>query len=112
MMRPWLQLAITFVVAISLVAAPCKNCQPKPQAETKDCGHDCCPKPKPQQSESCGWQPAAFDAVEAKSDLVIDTPAILPAAAAARQPVFSSIRPVLRSALRSHAPPSLAVLRI
>jgi hypothetical protein len=90
MMRPWLQLAITFAIALSLVAAPCKNCQPKPQAETKDCGHDCCPKPKPQQTESCGWQPAAYDAVETKSDISIDTPAVLPARVLVELPVSES----------------------
>ena len=112
MMRPWLQLAITFVVAISLVAAPCKNCQPKPQAETKDCGHDCCPKPKPQPSESCGWQPAAFDAVETKSDITIDAPAVLPVLASVELPVSESHQQHLQAANPHPVSRSITLLRI
>jgi len=112
MLRPWLQLAITFIVAVSLVAAPCKNCQPKAQTETKDCGHDCCPKPKPQKSESCSWQPAAFDAVESKSDLVIDAPAVLPALAAIELTAAGSIQSNIPSVAPPPGPLSPTVLRI
>ena len=112
MMRPWLQLAITFVVAISLVAAPCRNCQPKPQTETKDCGHDCCPKPNPRQPESCGWQPAAYDAVEAKSDITLDVPAVLPAPPALEQPLTEPVQPSAVLMVQPHSPPAPSVLRL
>jgi len=111
MTRPWLQLAITFLIALSLVAAPCRNCQPKTQADSKQAGHDCCPKPKPQKSESCTWQPAAYDAVEAKSDITIDAPAILPALAAIELPAAESVQPTVLSLVRPPGPPLLTVLR-
>lgn len=112
MPRPWLQLAITAVVALSLVAAPCKNCQPKQQTQPASPAHDCCPKPKPQQPESCSWQPAAYDAVEAKAGFTFDAPAIAAAPdvielhLAGPLPAAPQTRPV------SHEPPALTPLRI
>lgn len=83
MLRPWRQLAITFLVGLSLVAAPCKHCQPKVEPQVPASGHDCCPKPKPAPApaptDSCQWQPAAYDAVETKAGVYVDTPAIVPA---------------------------------
>ena len=111
MMRPWLQLAITFFVTISLLAAPCRNCQPKSQTDAGQSGHDCCPKPTPQNSEPCAWQPAAYDAVEAKSDITIDAPAVLPALAAIELPAAESIQPTILSLAQPPGPPLLTVLR-
>jgi len=112
MMRPWLKLAVAFGIALSLIAAPCRNCQPKVQTETKDCGHDCCPKPKPQKTESCAWQPAAYDAVETKSDVHIGSPALLPAPAAIELPFTALVRPTVPPVSPAHGPPSIAILRI
>ena len=112
MLSAWAKVVVAFGLCLSLVAAPCKNCQPKPQAETKDCGHDCCPKPKPQQTESCGWQPAAFDAVETKSDITLDAPAVLPVLASVELPVSESRQLLLQATNPPPVSRSITLLRI
>ena len=112
MLRPWLQLAVTALVALSLVAAPCKNCQPKQQSQPAAPAHDCCPKPQPQKSESCAWQPAAYDAVEAKADIGIDAPAIMAAPATIELHPAGPLRVNTQALPFSPSPPTLTALRI
>jgi hypothetical protein len=65
-MNRWLKLLGGLAMSVALIAAPCKNCEPKPaKSQPQNCGHDCCPKPKPEQ-QSCKWQPADYAASEAK----------------------------------------------
>jgi hypothetical protein len=60
----WARLLATVGLAVAMLGAPCRNCAPKEDPKPA-CGHDCCPKPKPHEnSKSCSWQPAGFDAVE------------------------------------------------
>lgn len=67
-MLRWLQLLTSFALSVALVAAPCKNCEPKPaKARPQHCQHDCCPKPRPEQP-ACKWQPADYAAIEAKQE--------------------------------------------
>jgi len=47
-------------VAVSLVAAPCKACQPEKAPQS----HDCCHKQSPEQKSPCSWQPSDVDAVD------------------------------------------------
>lgn len=106
MLPAWAKLAAALTLSLALVAAPCKNCQPKPQpAEQKDCGHDCCPKPKPAQ-KSCSWQPADYDAVEKAKDTSAAVPALvaLTQAPLALAPLPSSL-PQDRPALDPSPPP-------
>jgi len=112
MSRPWLQLAITFLVSLSLVAAPCRNCQPKQQSHSTAPAHDCCPKPKPQKSEPCAWQPAAYDAVESKAVTAIEAPAVPVQLTATELPYSGPVQPLIPSFTPSSSPPSLTVLRI
>ncbi|MBI5086373.1 MAG: hypothetical protein HZB13_17480 [Acidobacteria bacterium] len=67
MASKWLKLGAILLLSLSMVAAPCRNCQPKPET-AKNCGHDCCPKPKPAHNpqKSCSWQPAGDAALETK----------------------------------------------
>jgi len=53
-----------------MLGAPCRDCFPRADAKAP-CGHDCCPKPKPDNDgKPCSWQPAGFDALEtAKAQL-------------------------------------------
>lgn len=63
-----LKFLAALALSLSLVAAPCGNCQPKPADEqAQQCNHDCCPKPKPEKT-ACKWQPADYAAVEAKQE--------------------------------------------
>ncbi|MBI5281237.1 MAG: hypothetical protein HY858_06090 [Candidatus Solibacter usitatus] len=107
----WLKLGAVLLLSLSMVAAPCRNCQPK-QETAKHCGHDCCPKPKPVHGpeKSCSWQPAGDAAVEgkdAKQDLAITPPgaaAGLPASVdlpAPHQPVL------LANVILAASPPPL-----
>ncbi|HEY3444471.1 MAG TPA: hypothetical protein VGK29_27215 [Paludibaculum sp.] len=112
MLRPWLQLAITSLVALSLVAAPCKNCQPKQQSQPTAPAHDCCPKPQPQKSESCSWQPAAYDAVEAQADIAIDVTAIVAVTATIELHLAGPLPVTIQALPFSPSPPTLTALRI
>lgn len=65
-MNRWLKLVSVLAMSAALIGAPCKNCEPKPaKSQPQQCGHDCCPKPKPEK-QSCKWQPADYAASEAK----------------------------------------------
>lgn len=70
-MRRWLQFALTLMIAISLTAAPCRNCRPLP-ADAAPAAHDCCRKQTPskdcgtEKSQSCKWQPSDKAAPESK----------------------------------------------
>lgn len=92
MLFTWAKIAVAFGLCLTLVAAPCKNCQPKAPAQQqndqhqKDCGHDCCPKPKPAQ-QACSWQPADFDAVEKAKDTSVAVPTMVELPHAAFEPV-------------------------
>ncbi|MBI4889608.1 MAG: hypothetical protein HY821_03215 [Acidobacteria bacterium] len=93
MLPRWAQLVFSFLLCLTLVGAPCRNCQPKEQA--KHCGHDCCPKPKPVK-QSCSWQPADYDAVEKAKDLHAGEPLAVAVQIAAPEtlvPVISAERP-------------------
>ncbi len=97
MFSAWTKLAVALTLSLALVAAPCKNCQPKDPAQdqAKHCGHDCCPKPKPVK-QSCSWQPADYDAVEKAKDVHAGEPLTTSldiAAPEAFVPVFSAGRP-------------------
>lgn len=98
MFSAWAKLAVAFTLSLALVAAPCKNCQPKPQQKSQqDCGHDCCPKPKPAE-KTCSWQPADYDAVEGAKDAASSAPALItlpeaPISFAQAFPVAESDRP-------------------
>jgi hypothetical protein len=64
-----LKFLAALALSVSLVAAPCKNCQPKSSADqAEQCQHDCCPKPKPEKP-ACKWQPADYAAVETKHEI-------------------------------------------
>jgi hypothetical protein len=89
-----LQFVVCLMLSISLLAAPCRNCQPKPEA-VKQASHDCCPKSKLPQapSRTCSWQPADFDSTDAKQQvqtvvLLLPAPAILIEAPAPAPDVF------------------------
>lgn len=62
-----LKLLAALALSVSLIAAPCRNCEPKSGDQAQQCKHDCCPKPKPEKP-ACKWQPADYAAVEAKHD--------------------------------------------
>lgn len=65
-MNRWLKLVAAVAMSVALIGAPCKNCEPKAaKSQPQQCGHDCCPKPKPEK-QSCKWQPADYAASEAK----------------------------------------------
>lgn len=77
MFSAWARFAAALTLSLALVAAPCKNCQPKAQDKhQQDCGHDCCPKPTPAQ-KSCSWQPAGYDAFEGAKDAAVPAPALM-----------------------------------
>jgi len=60
----WARFLATLGIAVAMLGAPCRDCAPKEEPKAH-CGHDCCPKPKPNhQSKPCSWMPAGFDAVE------------------------------------------------
>jgi hypothetical protein len=106
MIPVWAKLLVVFTLSLALVAAPCKNCQPKAhQQQQNDCGHDCCPKPKPAQ-KSCSWQPADFDAVENAKDTAAALPALveLPQAPVEPAPAAASFE-TLRPAVDPSPPP-------
>lgn len=64
MIRSWPRFLASVGLAIAMLGAPCRNCAPKEEPKAH-CGHDCCPKPKPErESKPCSWQPAGFDAIE------------------------------------------------
>ena len=68
-MHRWLKILAALTMSLALMAAPCKNCDPKPaKAEAQKCQHNCCPKPKPEKA-GCKWAPADYAALEAKQDL-------------------------------------------
>ena len=70
MIRRWAHLLVTFGLAVAMLGAPCRNCAPKEEPKAP-CGHDCCPKPKPErESKPCSWQPAGFDALETAKQAV------------------------------------------
>lgn len=110
MFSSWAKLAVAFTMSLALVAAPCKNCQPKAQQNhQQDCGHDCCPKPKPAQT-TCSWQPADYDAVEGAKDTSAAAPVLmaLPEAPVEPAPAFSGLESVRPAADPSPPPVFLA----
>lgn len=90
MRRAWLQVSMLVLLCTALVAAPCKNCQPSPQAESRS-EHDCCPKPRSQPVKTCLWQPADFDAVDSTHKVEIRLPAMPAAPLAVRDVVLESV---------------------
>ncbi len=70
MIHYWVRFLATIGLAAAMLGAPCRNCAPKEDPKPH-CGHDCCPKPKPDhESKPCSWQPAGFDAIEKSKESV------------------------------------------
>ena len=91
MRRAWFQVSMLLLLCTALVAAPCRNCQPTPKAETQK-SHDCCPKPKSQPVKSCLWQPADLAAVDDTHRVDIAIPAAPVQLLAAERIQFESRR--------------------
>jgi hypothetical protein len=83
-MRRWLQFALSLTVAVSLAAAPCRNCRP-PASAPVQAGHDCCPRQAPAEDcgagdlSECKWQPSEKAAPEPKVETGGQPGAIAPA---------------------------------
>jgi hypothetical protein len=113
-MTKWLQVALTLMIAISLAAAPCRNCRPQ-AAEQAPAGHDCCPRPAPSKdcgtgkSPSCNWQPADKATPESKVEfgaLHVVQP-LVQVAEGARQ---TEMEPILHIPETRGSPPPLFLL--
>lgn len=106
MLPSWAKLAAAALVCVSLIGAPCKNCQPRDDQPV----HDCCPKPKPTH---CSWQPAAYDAVDKANHHSLDAPA--PAAFVSFEPLTLIVGAALTAppaAIDTSPPPTPLPLRI
>jgi uncharacterized low-complexity protein len=114
MFSTWAKLALASILSLALVAAPCKHCQPKTQQNRpQDCGHDCCPKPKPAQT-ACSWQPADYDAVENAKATSAAAPALsaLPEAPVEPAPATSGVEGARPDADPSPPPGFLATFSL
>ena len=70
MRHNWPQFALIFLISLSLVGAPCRDCQPK--QKRAHCSHSCCPKPQP--DKGCAWQPANVDTLDTHQQIDIEAP--------------------------------------
>lgn len=105
-----LKFLAALALSVSLVAAPCRNCQPKPSGEqTQQCKSDCCPKPKPEKP-ACKWQPADYAAVEAKHDAAPVPEVALSPNEAILSPLPEAL-PVAAPRVQSEPPPIYLALR-
>lgn len=106
-----LQVLAALTVSLALVAAPCKNCDPKPvKADAQKCQHDCCPKPKPEKA-NCKWAPADYAALEAKQELQASAQVELSLMTVAFEAPLFKGQPVLEPQAESEPPPIYLAVR-
>lgn len=97
--------ALVLLISLSLVGAPCRDCQPR--QDKAHCQHSCCPKPKPAQL--CTWQPSDVDRLDTSQHVVVEAPptAVLTALVTAPVP---AVRPGWAVEETAASPPPLYLI--